>query len=103
RIARAGFALLAGALSVAAPRSPAAQPDTRIPWVGFLANEPTPDSAPVLREGLRQRNWVEGQSVKIWYRYVQGKPELYHQHAHDLVRLNLAGIGAGGAQALAAA
>ena len=103
RIARAGFALLAGALSVAAPRSPAAQPDTRIPWVGFLANEPTPDSAPVLREGLRQRNWVEGQSVKIWYRYVQGKPELYQQHADDLVRLNVAVIVAVGPQAIEAA
>jgi len=103
RIARAGFALLAGALSVAAPRSPAAQPDTRIPWVGFLANEPTPDSAPVLREGLRERKWVEGQSVKIWYRYVQGKPELYQQHADDLVRLNVAVIVAVGPQAIEAA
>ena len=103
QIARAGFALLAGALIVAAPRSPTAQPDTRIPWVGFLANEPTPDSVPVLREGLRERDWVEGQSVKIWYRYVQGKPELYQQHADDLVRLNVAVIVAVGPQAIAAA
>ena len=103
QIARAGFALLAGALIVAAPRSPTAQPDTRIPWVGFLANEPTPDSVPVLREGLRERDWVEGQSVKIWYRYVQGKPELYQQHADDLVRLNVAVIVAVGPQAIEAA
>jgi len=100
RIARAGCALLAVALIVVMPRSPAGQPDTRIPWVGYLANEPTPDSAPVLREGLRERNWVDGQSIKIWYRYVQGKPELYQQHADDLVRLNVAVIVAFGSQAI---
>ena len=103
RIARAGFALLAVALIGVAARSPAAQPDTRIPWIGYLANEPTPDSAPILREGLRERDWVEGQSIKIWYRYVQGKPELYRPHADDLVRLNVAVIVAVGAQAIEAA
>jgi putative ABC transport system substrate-binding protein len=103
RIARAGCALLAVALIVVMPRSPAGQPDTRIPWVGYLANEPTPDSAPVLRDGLRERNWVDGQSIKIWYRYVQGKPELYQQHADDLVRLNVAVIVAFGSQAIEAA
>src|SRR5262249_48734411 len=65
RIARAGLAVLVAAALVAAPRGPAAQPDTRIPWIGYLANEPTPDSAPVLREALRKRDWIEGQSIKI--------------------------------------
>src|SRR2546430_13113669 len=98
----AGVALLAVATALAAPRAPVAQPDPRIPWIGYLANEPTTDSAPVLRDGLRERDWVEGQSVKIWYRYVQGKPELYPQHADDLVRLNVAVIVAVGPQAIEA-
>ena len=99
RSAAAGLALLV----IVAPRAPAAQPDTRIPWIGYLANEPTPDSTPVLREGLRERAWVEGESVKIWYRYAQGKAELYPQHADDLVRLKVAVIVAVGAPAIEAA
>jgi putative ABC transport system substrate-binding protein len=103
RFATAGIALLAVATVVAQTRAPAAQPDPHIPWIGYLANEPTIDSAPVLRDGLRERGWVEGQSIKIWYRYVQGKPDLYSQHADDLVRLNVAVIVAVGPLAIAAA
>jgi len=103
RLARAGLTVLVAAAMVAAPCGPAAQPDTRIPWIGYLANEPTPDSAPVLREALRKRDWIEGQSIKIWYRYVQGKPELYQQHAEDLVGLKVAVIVAVGPQAIQAA
>jgi putative ABC transport system substrate-binding protein len=100
---RARAVLLAVAVVSAAPPGPAAQPDHRVRWVGYLANEPTTDSAPVLRESLRERDWVEGQSLKIWYRYVQGKPELYGPHADDLVRLNVAAIVAVGPHAIAAA
>jgi len=82
---------------------PAAPPETRIPWIGYLANEPTPDSAPVLRDTLRERGWVEGESVKIWYRYPQGKPDFYSQHADELVRLNVNAIVAVGPEAINAA
>src|SRR5215475_11287514 len=85
------------------PRAPSAQPDPRIPWIGYLANEATTDSAPILRDGLREHEWIEGQSIKIWYRYAQGKPELYPQHADDLVRLNVAVIVAIGPGAVEAA
>jgi putative ABC transport system substrate-binding protein len=102
--ATAGLALWAVVALVAAPRAPAAAPpDARIPWIGYLANEPTTDSTPVLRDSLRGRDWVEGQSIKIWYRYAQGKPEFYSQHADDLVRLNVAAIVAVGPDAIAAA
>ncbi len=90
RLASAAGALLAVAVVGTAPRAPQAQPDPRIPWVGYLANEPTTDSAPVFRASLRERGWKDGDSVKIWFRYVQGKPEFYAQHADDLARLNVA-------------
>jgi putative ABC transport system substrate-binding protein len=95
--------LLAVAAVLGKTRAPAAQPDTRIPWIGYLANEPTPDSAPIFRDALRERSWVEGQSVKIWYRYAQGKPDFYPQHADDLVRLNVNAIVAVGPEAIEAA
>src|SRR4029453_13217727 len=53
RVARRGArrgpvaALLIGALIGGGPAA-AAPPDARIPAVGYLANEPTPDSPPVL-------------------------------------------------------
>src|SRR5262249_20314005 len=92
RLPAAGGALPAAATIGASARTTAAQPDPRIPWIGYLANEPSTDSAPVLREALRERDWVEGQSIKIWYRYAQGRPDLYPLHADDLVRLNVAAI-----------
>src|SRR6202008_1883727 len=90
-------------MAVAAQRAPSAQPDPRVPWIGYLANEPTTDSAPILRDGLREREWIEGQSIKIWYRYAQGQPQLYPLHAEDLVRLNVAVIVAVGPGAVEAA
>ena len=103
RIATGGRALLVSVLAVGLPGAPAAQPETRAPSIGYLADEPTPDSIPVLRAGLRERARIEGQSVKIWERYAQGKPELYAQHADDLVRLNVAVIVAVGVPAIDAA
>jgi putative ABC transport system substrate-binding protein len=102
RCATAGLALWAVVALVAAPRAPA-RPDTHVPWIGYLANEPTTDSVPALRDGLRERDWVEGRSIKIWYRYAQGKPELYRLHADDLVRLDVAAIVAVGRPAIDAA
>ena len=101
RIATGGRALLVSVLTIGAAGAPAAPPD--IPSIGYLANEPTPDSIPVLRAGLRERAWLEGESVKIWYRYAQGKPELYAPHADELVRLNVTVIVAVGVAAIEAA
>ncbi|PYN04700.1 MAG: hypothetical protein DME07_02450 [Candidatus Rokuibacteriota bacterium] len=105
RRALAGALAIAGlgAAVVAAPSVPAAQPDAHVPWIGYLANEPTPDSTPVLRNALRTHGWDEGRSVKIYYRYAQGKVDLYPQHAEELTRLNVAVIVAIGAPAIEAA
>jgi putative ABC transport system substrate-binding protein len=95
-------ALLIGVLIAGAPAA-AAPSDARRPAIGYLANEPTPDSLPVLRAGLREHAWIEGQSVEIWPRYAQGKPELYAPHADELTRLNVAVIVAVGVPAIEAA
>jgi putative tryptophan/tyrosine transport system substrate-binding protein len=104
RVARRGAAaaLLIGVLIAGAPVA-AAPADARIPAIGYLANEPTPDSLPVLRAGLRERAWIEGQSVEIQPRYAQGKPELYAPQADELARLNVAVIVAVGVPAIEAA
>jgi putative ABC transport system substrate-binding protein len=102
-IARAAaiVALVAG--TVAAPRAAGAQTEPRVPWIGYLANEPTPDSMPVLRQGLRERGWIEGQHVRIWYRYAQGRFDLFPGHVDELVRLGVNAIVAASPPAVEAA
>jgi putative tryptophan/tyrosine transport system substrate-binding protein len=99
RLAAVGLVIL---IAPAAGRatSPSAP---RVPGIGYLANEPTPDSIPVLRARLRELDWVDGRSITIWPRYAQGKPDLYARHAEDLVRMNVAAIVAVGGPAIEAA
>ena len=89
--------------TVVAPRAAGAQTEPRIPWIGYLANEPTPDSMPVLRQGLRERGWIEGQHVRIWSRYAQGRFHLFPGHVDDLVRLGVNAIVAASPPAVEAA
>jgi putative ABC transport system substrate-binding protein len=99
RLAAVGLAILI----TAAPGATTAPSETRVPEIGYLANEPTPDSIPVLRARLRQLGWVEGGSITISARYAQGKPDLYPRLAEDLVRLNVAALVAIGGPAIEAA
>lgn len=101
------FACGAGAAALfcaalAAPRL-AAQTEPRLPWIGYLANEPGPDTSATLRARLAERGWVEGQTVKISYRYAQGKVELFPGHADELARLGVDVIVATSAPAIEAA
>jgi putative ABC transport system substrate-binding protein len=102
---RGGFEVARRALLVVAlvASVPAAAAPTRIPSIGYLADEPTPDSIPVLRAALRERAWVEGQSLTIQSRYAQGKLELQARQANELVALDVAVIVAVGASAIEAA
>jgi len=67
------------------------QPSTRIPTVGVLS--PGPFAAPAaskgreaLEKGLKERGWVPGQTIRIDYRYAEGKQEQLDLLAKDLVR-----------------
>jgi putative ABC transport system substrate-binding protein len=42
-----------------------------------------------LREGLRERGWVEGKNISIEYRYAEGSSDRLAEHAADLVRLKV--------------
>ncbi len=99
--AAAIVALVVG--TAAAPRAAGAQTEPRVPWIGYLANEPTPDSVPVLRQGLRERGWIEGQHVRIWSRYAQGRFDLFPGHVDELVRLGVTVIVAASPPAVEAA
>src|SRR5437762_3001126 len=100
-ITRAVAVMVASLCLAAAPRADA--DEERVAWIGFLANEATPESGPVLRQGLHDRGWVEGQNLKIWNRYAQGKLELFPGHAEELLRVGVHLIVAAGPSATEAA
>jgi putative ABC transport system substrate-binding protein len=79
-----GFVLLASASSVEAQQ--AAQPKRiGLVWLGF----PTTNAPQVaeLREGLRERGWIEGKNVVIESRYAEGNLDRLAEIATELVRL----------------
>jgi putative ABC transport system substrate-binding protein len=88
---RAFIGSLAGSL-LAAPLAAEAQPTRNIRMIGFLG---PPSSAGGLvqafQQGLRDLGYVEGQNIRIEYRYtdvaLQGHPELFPRLAAELVRL----------------
>jgi ABC-type uncharacterized transport system substrate-binding protein len=76
------------------PLAADAQPDKKIPRIGWLGfGTPTAYAAvPLLdafREGLREHGWFEGQNIHIEYRGAEGKTERYPLLAAELVRLGL--------------
>jgi putative ABC transport system substrate-binding protein len=83
-----------------------AQPS--VPLVGFLSPH-SPVTGPIvphvvaLHEGLRELGWTPGQSVRIEYRWSDGRHERLPSLARELVRLNPAVIVANSGPAASAA
>jgi putative tryptophan/tyrosine transport system substrate-binding protein len=81
---------LAGGL-LAAPLAAEAQQATKVPRIGYLANNlaaaPRLDEA--LRQGLRDLGYVEGRNVVIEIRDAEGKPERLPALAAELVALKV--------------
>jgi putative ABC transport system substrate-binding protein len=55
--------------------------------IGWLANTPNPPFESVVREGLRERGWVEGQNLVFERRYSEGRDDRHPSLAAELVRL----------------
>jgi len=93
------IALVVASLCLAAaPR--AAVEAGRIAQIGFLANEATLESGPVLRQALHDRGWVEGRNVRTSHRYAQGKLGLFPGHVEELLRIGVHIIVAAGSPSI---
>jgi putative ABC transport system substrate-binding protein len=80
------LALSAGALSAAAPAF--AQLDKRV--IGYLGPGPGPGPATeAVMQGLRKLGWIEGQNLRIEFRWAENKPERLPALAQELVKLNV--------------
>src|ERR1700687_3420023 len=83
---RRQFITFLGIAAAAWPLAARAQRNSRIFRVGVLANEKWPP-LDGLRDGLRELGYIEGQSLELVHRYVEGKPERYAGFTTELVGL----------------
>ena len=86
--------------------SPAAAQPARVSRIGWLGNG-TPGAAPpdleAFRRGLRERGWIEGQTVTIEPRWAEGTPDRLPALVRELVQLNVDVIVLSGTAAIRAA
>jgi putative tryptophan/tyrosine transport system substrate-binding protein len=90
--------------TLAAPLAVEAQ--GKVPLVGFLDPHSPSIAAPyhdAFRQGLRDRGYVDGQNIRIEYRWADGKDERLPDLAAELVRLQVNVMVTGGPQATRAA
>ena len=87
-----------------APYPSQAQSVAKTPRIGILTLAFVPNPAlEAFRQGLRDRGYMEGQSIALEYRFAEGKFERLPELAAELVRLKVDIILAEGGQATAAA
>jgi ABC-type uncharacterized transport system substrate-binding protein len=100
-------AFLAAAVAALAPLAAEAQQGGRGSRVGYLASGSSPAApfrpAEMMRQGLRELGWVEGQGIVIEARFAEGRYDRLPGLASDLVRLKVDLIAAVGAAAARAA
>lgn len=76
-------------LLLSAPCSPARAQQPKIPRIGYLKGTQPDSRDDAFREGLRALGYIEGQTIRIEWRFAQGKAEQSARYAAELVRLNV--------------
>jgi putative ABC transport system substrate-binding protein len=85
-----GLGLGALGLTACGRRLPWQPSPARVPRIGYLGVGATPPNAPLVeafRQGLRDLGYVEGQSIVLEYRFVDGRMEQAPALAAELVAL----------------
>ena len=84
---RRTFLSVASATLLAAPLAAGAQPAGKVYRIGALETTPNPRMEDVMRQGLRELGWVEGQNLIFERRYSEARDDRHPAHAAELVRL----------------
>jgi putative tryptophan/tyrosine transport system substrate-binding protein len=100
---KAGSLAMGLALLICAVAAQAQQP-TKVPRIGYLAASIiSAESRAAIHQGLRKLGYIEGQNIKIEYRYAEGKFKRLPILAAELVRLKVDAILTAGSTATRAA
>jgi putative ABC transport system substrate-binding protein len=91
--------VLACALFLALCSSSEAQPQKRVPRIGYLASDSRAPTRDAFRQGLKDFGYVEGQSIVIEWRFTEDKPD--PEFAAELARLKVDAIVSGSSVAVA--
>ncbi len=91
-----------------APGAVGAQPSLRVATVGVLAPGPRTHPYPgpseqALEAGLKELGWTPGQTIRVEYRYAEGRPERLEELARELAHLGVDVIVARASQSIRAA
>src|SRR5215469_2869554 len=105
---RREFITLAGSAAAAWPLAARAQPAPRlpvvafvhavIPWTDMVGSDPASPLARAFLHGLRDRGWVEGQTVMIERRSAEGQPQRAPAIFAELMTRGVDMIAMGGSQ-----
>jgi len=92
RLHSVGLVVMLTLAILIAPRAADAQPSTNVPRIGYLS--PSSSGAFLFyiegfRRGLRTLGYVEGQTIIVEYRYMEGKAERLPELAAELVRMQV--------------
>jgi putative ABC transport system substrate-binding protein len=73
---------------VVAPLAAEAQPRVKVPRIGYIGDTPGP-YAEAFRQGLRERGYIEGETIAIEYRWAEGKHDRLPDLVAELVQLKV--------------
>jgi ABC-type uncharacterized transport system substrate-binding protein len=71
-----------------APRAAEAQPRVTVPRIGYVGDTPGP-YVDAFRQGLRERGYIEGETIAIEYRWQEGRHERLPDLVAELVQLRV--------------
>lgn len=104
RLKRREFIRLLGGAAAAWPRTASAQETAKPPLIGFLGVNNLSAQRPfnaAFEQRLHELGWIVGRTIKIEYRWAEGRAERYAEIADEFVRLNVDVIVTGGSGAYA--
>ena len=84
--------LLVGLIALTVPHAAEARPTGKVWQIGYLDQGTATRNRPYLdglRQGLRERGWVEGQNIAIEARFAEGRTDQLPALAAELVRLKV--------------
>lgn len=105
-VTRTKLSLVVAVCILAAPLVGETQPARKVYRIGYMSTQsPSAEAAHLdaFRQALRDRGYVDGQNVRIEYRFAEGKSDRLAGFAAELVRLNVDVIVTGGSPGTRAA